>query len=583
MAFIMIMRLNSNGYFAFLWLYVWAISLGIDFFLFRFCLLCGLLVLFSPLTWGRSSTMLLGSTLLFYAICLGVFSPPLWIFWGRLLVLGTPDWPCSAIALLCCALALRCFGAIPGFLVHHVAGRYFGLLSLGNCVLPVVFNLGSHHFLVFFLWSMMLTFLSMFGLRPLVLFKNAQSFPLCWPHSSCTAVYVMFFPFNFYDLWPAYLFHLFFSSSIVAGSFLSLFMVTDCKVWIIQSKISPLPFFSAQLYFSPCVTAQLLLDLRFLQGPHILCPASVLCYSSLPWAFLCPTLLTRTGALVNHYACLGHRMIVIVSPSFWEIAGWAWRQSSVPAGADQTYLHDFLSFIFLAPTSTIKCYWKCNFILFGFGLYDQDWWGHTGSLDVLYCVCISFLDCNKVFSMVCISSWGDILVIFNLIPAHFIVFSRVLCIVVKRYGVHFNIFLSSLPMVSGHKAQALWPMAIPLNLLSGHHFSCIEKHMAGNILFLYFVLYDHNGLLKNFLCGWRSWCLFSFLSPLNFAIGISMEVMQFRGLLNYSILTNMLLNDSLDRLAPSLKNSITSFSYENYLLECSRSKKISTPTRSRIY
>jgi len=33
------------------------------------------------------------------------------------------------------------------------------------------------------------------------------------------------------------------------------------------------------------------------------------------------------------------------------------------------------------------------------------------------------LDCNKVFCMVFISSWGDIYVMFNLIPAHFIVLS----------------------------------------------------------------------------------------------------------------------------------------------------------------
>jgi len=103
--------------------------------------------------------------------------------------------------------------------------------------------------------------------------------------------------------------------------------------------------------------------------------------------------------------------------------------------------------------------------------------------------------------MVFISSWGDIYVIINLIPAHFIALSRVLRIVVKRYGLQFNIFLSSRSMVRGHKAQALWPMASPLNLLSGQHFSCIVKHLVWNILFLYFVLYDHNGLLKNFLCG----------------------------------------------------------------------------------
>jgi len=143
------------------------------------------------------------------------------------------------------------------------------------------------------------------------------------------------------------------------------------------------------------------------------------------------------------------------------------------------------------------------------------------------------LDCNKVFCMVFISSWGDIYVMFNLIPAHFIVLSRVLRTVVKRSGLQFNTFLSSLSMVRGHKAQALWPMASPLNLLSGQHFSCIVQHMVWNILFLY---------------GGRSWCLFSFLSPLNFAIRISMELMQFRGLLIFSRLKNMLLNDSFGSL-----------------------------------
>uniref|UniRef100_A0A7C9EBE9 Uncharacterized protein n=1 Tax=Opuntia streptacantha TaxID=393608 RepID=A0A7C9EBE9_OPUST len=53
---------------------------------------------------------------------------------------------------------------------------------------------------------------------------NARTFPLCWPHSSCTTVYVMFFPFNFYDLWHAYLFQFLFSSSIDAGSFSKIFV-----------------------------------------------------------------------------------------------------------------------------------------------------------------------------------------------------------------------------------------------------------------------------------------------------------------------------------------------------------------------
>ena len=122
---------------------------------------------------------------------------------------------------------------------------------------------------------------------------------------------------------------------------------------------------------------------------------------------------------------------------------------------------------------------------------------------------------------------------FNLILAHFLVFSRVLRTVVKRYSLQFNIFLSSLSMVRGHKVQALWPMASPMNRFFGQHFSCIVQHMVWNILFLY---------------GWRSWCLFSFLSPLNFAIGIGMELMQFKGLLIYSTLQNIFLNDSFGSL-----------------------------------
>jgi len=148
------------------------------------------------------------------------------------------------------------------------------------------------------------------------------------------------------------------------------------------------------------VTAKLLLELRILWGIHILCPALVLYYSSLPLAFLCLALLTWTGTLVNPFAYLGYCMIVVVSPSFWEIDGWDWRQSSVTTGADQAYLHDFLSFIFLDPTSTFKCYWKWNFILFGFGLYDQDWLVHTGSFDVLYCTCISFLELGVLFTII---------------------------------------------------------------------------------------------------------------------------------------------------------------------------------------
>ena len=85
-------------------------------------------------------------------------------------------------------------------------------------------------------------------------------------------------------------------------------------------------------------------------------------------------------------------MIVVVSPSSWEIDDWAWPQFNVSISADQAYLHDLLSLTCLDQSSTIKCYWKCNYILFGFGLYDQDWLVHTVLFDVLYCACISFLE-----------------------------------------------------------------------------------------------------------------------------------------------------------------------------------------------
>jgi len=91
-------------------------------------------------------------------------------------------------------------------------------------------------------------------------------------------------------------------------------------------------------------------------------------------------------------------------------------------------------------------------------------------------------------------------------------------------------------------------MASPLNQLSGQHLSCIVKHMVWNILFLFFELYGHIGLLNNFLCGWGNWCLLFFLFPLSFTIGISMDLMQSRSLLIYFNVRNLLLNDSLGSL-----------------------------------
>ena len=161
----------------------------------------------------------------------------------------------------------------------------------------------------------------------------------------------------------------------------------------------------------------------------------------------------------------------------------------------------------------------------------------------------NLMDCNKVVGLVFISSWGDIYVMFNLIPTHFIVLRTV----GKRFGLQFTILLLSLSMVRGHKAQALWPMASPLNPLSGQHFSCIVKHMVWIIPSLFFVVYDHNGLFKYFLWSRRGWCLFSFLSPLNFTIGINMKLIHFRGLLIYSNIKNMLLHDSFGSIGTTFE------------------------------
>ena len=159
-------------------------------------------------------------------------------------------------------------------------------------------------------------------------------------------------------------------------------------------------------------------------------------------------------------------------------------------------------------------------------------------------------DCNNVFCMFFISSRGDMYVIFRFIPAHFIVFSRVLRTVVKRYDLHFIFLLLSLSMVRGHKAQALWPVASPLNLLSGQHFNWIVNHMVWTILFLYLV-YDHHGLLINSPCGWY---LFSYLSLLNLPFRLRMELRQFEDLQHDANLRHMFSNDSFESLCTFLEN-----------------------------
>ena len=158
------------------------------------------------------------------------------------------------------------------------------------------------------------------------------------------------------------------------------------------------------------------------------------------------------------------------------------------------------------------------------------------------------LACNKVICMYFIGSGGAIYVIFKIISTHFIVFSIVLYTFVRKYGLQFIFFLLSLSMVRGHKAPALWPMASPRNLFSEQHFSCIVQFMVWTILLRYFELYGHLGLWKNFLFCCRTWCLFSLLPLMHFAIGISMELMLFRGLLISSNIQNMLLNDSFESL-----------------------------------
>ena len=149
--------------------------------------------------------------------------------------------------------------------------------------------------------------------------------------------------------------------------------------------------------------------------------------------------------------------------------------------------------------------------------------------------------------MLFISSWGDMYVIFRLIPKHVTVLNRVLRIVVRRYGLPFIFLLSSPSMVRGHKAQVLWPVASPLNLLSGQYYSCMMKHMVWTSLFL--LLYGHHGLLINFHCDWY---LFSFLSLLHLTFRIRMGIRQFDDLLNYVILKNRFLNDSFKSLSPIL-------------------------------
>jgi len=284
-----------------------------------------------------------------------------------------------------------------------------------------VFNLGSHYFLVFFLWSMMLTFLSMFGLRPLVLFINARTYPHWGPH----------------NYWFYYIY------------------------WICS--------------FVSSVTNDA--TLHFFDDSVLIC-----------------------SLLSTHFTWLLPRSVEL-------------RQG--------TFVDHLLKRI--TPFSSLFFYLlECNVVV---------------SLWIT-------LDCNKVFCVFFLSSWGDMYVIFRLTPAYGTVLSRVLCTVVRRYGLPFIFFLSSPSMVRGRKTHVLWPVASPLNLLSGQDFNCIMKHMVWNSRFL--LLYGHHGLLINFPCDWY---LFFFRSLLNFPIKIRMELRQIEDLLNDANLTNMFSHDSSESLS----------------------------------
>jgi len=154
------------------------------------------------------------------------------------------------------------------------------------------------------------------------------------------------------------------------------------------------------------------------------------------------------------------------------------------------------------------------------------------------------LACNKVFWMYLSGSGDDIFVICKVLPTHFIVFSIVLYAFANLYGLQF-IFLS-LSMVRGHKALALWPMASPRNLFFEHHFSCSVPFMVWTILLHYLELSGFLGRWKNFLFCYSTWHLLFLIPLLHFIFGLSMALLLFKGLLYYSKLQIMQLNDSVE-------------------------------------
>ena len=119
MAFIMIMRLNSNGYFAFLWLYVRAISLGIDFLPLSFLFAVRSAGPLLPSNLGKGFYNVV--RLHFVVLCnmLGGVLPASMNLLGALACGGRPE-----LTLLCHRSALLCIGSAllwcySWFLCHH--------------------------------------------------------------------------------------------------------------------------------------------------------------------------------------------------------------------------------------------------------------------------------------------------------------------------------------------------------------------------------------------------------------------------------------------------------------------------------
>ena len=143
---------------------------------------------------------------------------------------------------------------------------------------------------------------------------------LYWGFLSTSLLYALFF-FLFFLLYPSGKF----------GTLLSLVMVRDCKMQILQSKTSPLPSSCSQ-WIS--------------RATYILPSVSALYSYFMPWTFFCHALLTWPGMLVNTFACLDYRFIVPVCISSLAFAGWVCHQASL-ANADQDYSHIFWTFPYL--------------------------------------------------------------------------------------------------------------------------------------------------------------------------------------------------------------------------------------------